>query len=368
MLKTLQNRIRDIIEERDQGRWPKTQAMLGIVSKIYGAAMRLRAKFYAQGILTTHRLPCKVISIGNLTVGGTGKTPMTVYVARRLQQQRKKVVVISRGYKGAAEKDGGVVSDGQHILMGPEQAGDEPYMMAHQLLGIPVLVGRNRYQSGQRAIKEYNPDVIILDDGYQHLSLHRDLNILLLDARRPFGNMRLLPGGKLREPIVAAQRADVVVYSRAGEMPNLPVVIEDAACRQQYHSNHVSIFYQTGSSVHSSNIRSLCPIEAASLAGQPVFAFSGIADNDAFFQSLSRSGLLIKGVQSFDDHHVYQRTDLEAILRAKHEVHAQWIVTSEKDYYRLSARAEVLLPLIVAGIQIMVHDPMASFDRLISAL
>ena len=190
-------------------------AGLNLAAGVYGGVGRLRAALYRRGVLRARRLPCPVIAIGNLTVGGTGKTPMAIHVAGLLQQLGYRVAVISRGYRGLAEKTGGVVSDGANLRMTAAQAGDEPYLMALLLPGVPVVVGRSRLRAGLCALAAFGVDVLVLDDAYQHLQLARDLNLLLLDQAAPFGNGQVLPRGVLREPISALTRADAVVFTRA---------------------------------------------------------------------------------------------------------------------------------------------------------
>ncbi|MEK6539527.1 MAG: tetraacyldisaccharide 4'-kinase, partial [Deltaproteobacteria bacterium] len=155
---------------------------LYIFSILYGIGVRLRLFFYRIGAFKIRRLNCKVISIGNITVGGSGKTPMTIHLAEWLRDRDKKVAILSRGYKGRI-KDSGIVSDGEKILLGPEDAGDEPYLMAARLKNIPVIVGRDRHRAGMYAIEKFRPDVIILDDGFQHIGLVRDLDIVLIDGK-----------------------------------------------------------------------------------------------------------------------------------------------------------------------------------------
>ena len=184
------------------------------ISLAYGAGQNLRAFAYRHRVMPSHQLPCKVICVGNITVGGTGKTPMTMYVAQKVKQLGYRVAIVSRGYRGSAESRGGIVSDGKSIGMGPERAGDEPYLIARSLRDIPVIIGKNRYASGMLALKQFQPDVIVLDDGFQHLRLQRDIDLVLLDHALPFGNGHLLPRGILREPISALARSTACILTR----------------------------------------------------------------------------------------------------------------------------------------------------------
>ena len=204
---------------------------LSMASKIYGGGVKLRQKLYQKGLVKSKRLPCMVISVGNLSVGGTGKTPMTIYLANLIQDFGNKAVVISRGYKGRAEKAGGIVSDGKVLLMGPETAGDEPYMMAVKLKNVPVIVGKNRFEAGMLAVRTFKPEVLVLDDAFQHLKLERDLDLVLLDCQRPFGNGHMLPRGIMREPVSALSRADALILTRSDVVPDAKKVIHDLKYR-----------------------------------------------------------------------------------------------------------------------------------------
>ncbi len=161
---------------------------LAIFSCGYGLLVQARYALYRLKILRARRLPFKVVCVGNLTLGGTGKTPMVEYAARILQEAGIRVAILSRGYKGRHEKGLGVVSDGERMLLAPKESGDEPYLLARHLRGVPVLVGRNRYLSGRMAHDRFGTEVAILDDGFQHIQLHRDMNILVVDGRHGFGD------------------------------------------------------------------------------------------------------------------------------------------------------------------------------------
>src|SRR3972149_9569915 len=204
--------IRKIMEGK--GGNPIFSSLLLILSWFYGLGHRLRLALYNRGILKTKNLSIPVISIGNLTAGGTGKTPTIIMIAELLKGMGKKVAVLSRGYKGKAEGEINVVSDGDKILLNPLESGDEPYMMAARLKGIPVITGSDRYKTGKYAIEKFGTKIILLDDGYQHVQLDRNFNILLLDSNSPFGNGYLLPRGTLREPPSYINRADVIILTK----------------------------------------------------------------------------------------------------------------------------------------------------------
>jgi tetraacyldisaccharide 4'-kinase len=344
-------------------------AGLNLAAGVYGGVGRLRAALYRRGVLRARRLPCPVIAVGNLTVGGTGKTPMAIHVAGLLQQQGCRVAVVSRGYWGLAEKAGGVVSDGATLRMTAAEAGDEPYLMALLLPGVPVVVGRNRFRAGSRALAAFGVDILVLDDGYQHLQLARDLNLLLLDQSAPFGNGRVLPRGVLREPASALSRADAVVFTRAAEafgpgpsgarLPGLGKGVPLFRCR---HRPYLQGVVPAGKRwMDAAAPRAV----SAGLAGPPTVAFSGIARNDDFIQTLSGLGVAVTAALAFPDHHRYSEADLERIRRAARQTGARQLVTTHKDFVRLPPRSLWPLPLAVVDVRIDFGDQAQAFSDFI---
>jgi len=359
---SLKRKIESVMHADNAASPEPLASLLYGISALYAAAQKLRAFGYRQGLLSSRGLPCRVISIGNITVGGTGKTPMTIYVARKLQQLGTSVAVVSRGYKGGAEKSGGIVSDGRNLLMDADQAGDEPFLMASRLQGIPVVVGKNRYESGLLAIREFHPEIIVLDDAYQHLKLKRDINIILLDHHRPFGNAHLLPRGTLREPTVALSRASACILTRSPQatdqdvsdkrggiksaMPHLPV----------FKSFHEPYFYLVKSGLQTpldEISEFLSPHEIVDIKQRRVFGFSGIARNDDFQRTVGAAGFNAAGYCDFGDHHRYSPGDMEDIAQAAQGAGADCLITTEKDYVRISSQ---LMPLsrdlVVVGVRI----------------
>lgn len=344
-------------------------AGLNLVAGVYGGVGRLRAALYRRGVLRARRLPCPVIAIGNLTVGGTGKTPMAIHVAGLLQQLGYRVAVISRGYRGLAEKTGGVVSDGANLRMTAAQAGDEPYLMALLLPGVPVVVGRSRVRAGLCALAAFGVDVLVLDDAYQHLQLARDLNLLLLDQAAPFGNGQVLPRGVLREPISALTRADAVVFTRAagnvghgGEVARLPGLGTGVPVFYCRHRPYVGGVVPAG----KHRMEAALPrTAAADLAGPPTVAFSGIARNDDFLQTLVGLGVRLTATLAFPDHHRYSEKDLQRIQRAARRTGARQLVTTHKDFVRIQFRGVWPLPLGVVGVRIDFGDQAQAFSDFI---
>ena len=297
--------------------------LLAPFALLYSMALRIRAMLYQNGILTIHRLPCPVISIGNITVGGTGKTPATMLIAKELQQRGYRVAVLSRGYGGSLEGQIAVVSDGASLLLTPEQAGDEPCLLAKSVPGLMVVIGSDRYQAGLLALEQLKPDVLLLDDGFQHVRLHRDLNILLLDATRPFGNGWTLPLGLLRESLSAVQRADLAIFTRCCSGQVVPDLGLTCCCSEHRLTgfNHL----ETGEEL------SLEKLQQGRVA-----AFAGIADPIAFFESLQGLGIQLGATLVLPDHASYSADHLMLLGRFAADSAADWLVTTGKDGIKLA--------------------------------
>ena len=314
---------------RDEGFFLKILLFpLYLLSLIYYIAVNIRLFSFRAGLLKAGRLGCKVISVGNITVGGTGKTPTVELIATRLKEKGLKVAILSRGYKRKG-KGTGIVSDGERILLGPDEAGDEPYMLARRLKNIPVLVGSDRYGVGRYAMERFPLDVIILDDGFQHIRLKRDLDVLLMDGEKGFGNGYLLPRGPLREPLSGIKRAGVVLINKASAKS---VGIADHIMK--IHPGPPLI----KSSYKAERLVSLWSGEQAGLerlSGGKVMALSAIADPSSFLNLLSSLGGEIVSDVSFPDHYSYTSGDLKDIMKKAGPAGAGFIVTTEKDAVKL---------------------------------
>lgn len=368
--KKLENSVISIIEGPASHPLFSLATLLLILSRIYGAVMHFRRVLYQYGIFTRHRLPCFVISVGNLCMGGTGKTPMALYLGNQLAHMGYTPVVLSRGYKGIYENRGTVVSDGRNVLCDARHAGDEPYLLANLLQGVPVVVGRDRVAAGKTALEQFKADVLILDDGFQHLRLQRDLNLLLLDARKPFGNFSLLPRGPLRESVSTLSHADAVIMTRcdaAGSSHGLECV------KQLFHE---PIFYTShkpivrgvlpaGQCAGETHLTQLNPGEAGLLKDRRVLAFSGLGHNDAFWESLSRCGARLDRTIAYNDHHPYDLADVKDIERAVPLAGSDYLVTTDKDYVRLPQKARFSLDLMVMGISIDFQGQDARWQQLL---
>lgn len=324
--------------------------VLQAAARLFEGLIRLRSWCYRKGLLKIHRLPCSVISIGNITSGGTGKTPMTLHVAKLLRQSGLRVVIISRGYKGEAEKTGGVVSDGKNLCMTAQAAGDEPFMMARFLGDVPVLVGKNRVNSCRLAISRFSPDIILLDDGFQHRRLHRDIDIVLLDSARPFGNGFMLPRGSLREAPDALSRASAIVFTRwRDDLPGPASLLPaSAGSKPVFFSRHIPYIHDvTGPSPagHGQKNEDLSLLKNAR-----VFAFSAIADNGDFHRVLTNLGCRITGTAEFGDHHAYSPGEIDDIKRKAKTGGAEFLVTTQKDFPKLPQESSWPMPLVVLGV------------------
>lgn len=347
------------------------------LSSLYGIGVQCRTRLFRKRWRVSHRLPCKVVSIGNITLGGTGKTPMSVYMARLIHGFGCRVAIVSRGYKGSAEKNGGgVVSNGHALLMDPSSAGDEPFLMAQQLLplGIPVIVGRDRVRAGRRAVQRYQTEVIVLDDGFQHMRLKRDLDIVLLDAQHPFGNGYLVPRGTLREPLSSLSRADACLLTRcprvaitkrfAGHSQTNRSLTGDNRRRPVFAAAHAPFISEYFSAKHSDGWAA--KIQMNEWHGCPVFAFSGIARNDTFQKMVCEMGFELRGYAAFADHHHYSRDDIVAIARQAGRKGAQLLVTTEKDRVKLDATWLRNMPLLVVGVRMDLGVYAEAFEHFVA--
>ena len=344
----LETYYRDLMAGKRSGVGDKLLlALLRISSRPYALILWLRALSYRLGLLPSHRLPRPVISVGNLVLGGTGKTPMVAWLAAQLMSHGKKVCVLSRGYGGSAEGEIRIVSDGEKLLLSPEEAGDEPCQLAGMLPGLMVVIGSNRYRAGLHALERLKPDVFILDDGYQHLKLRRDLNILLLDAADPFANGLTLPGGFLREAPTAAGRADLVVCTRTPEgKERLAPVPGKPTC---WTKHRLSGIVPLGGGPISS-------FDRASAQGTRVMAFSGIANPNAFFDGLEAVGVRPVTTLSFPDHASYGEQEVAAILRLKVASRSTVLLTTQKDAVKLAPHAEKLSGCFAVVLELEFED------------
>jgi tetraacyldisaccharide 4'-kinase len=302
--------------------------LLWPVAVLYGQVTRWRANLYASGMLKPKRLNRPVISVGNLTVGGTGKTPMVIWLAERLMSDRKRVGILSRGYKGTGETS------------------DEIELMKSRLRERPRFgVGPNRYQEGKKL--ESSVDVFLLDDGFQHLQLARDVNILLIDASQPLGKQTMLPTGRLREPVSAMTRADLLVFTRTDTVAGTTAALEKF---QDYpvFSAATRLLGFRGFDTRDELLN------ADQIGPGPFYAFCGIGNPRAFFQDLKNWSIPLAGQSEFRDHHRYDARDATEIEAAARDAGAKAILTTEKDAQNLADVNFSRLPAyaVVIGLEI----------------
>jgi tetraacyldisaccharide 4'-kinase len=343
---------------------------LSLISKIYGWGIKLRSAMYDLGLIRQKKLPCRVVSIGNLSVGGTGKTPMTVYLAQMLQGLGLKPAVVSRGYKGDLEKTGGVISDGEKLFADAQKAGDEPFMMAQILKGIPVLVGRNRFEAGMRAVKDFSADVIVLDDGFQHRRLKRDLDLVLIDDGVFFGNGHLIPRGILREPASGLSRCNACVLTRSGRNKSkhqemLMAMIPGKEVFRAFHAPYVYGVFHLESRISGKSAKTEDRQDFSFLSETSAFIFSGIARNSEFRAMIAEKVNSVAGYLEFPDHHPYTRQDMENIMRHAVVCGADMIITTEKDFSRMDRRLQRPMDLVVIGVNISFGDETKRFSNFI---
>ncbi len=313
-----------------QRAWAKLRPLLLPVAFFYWGLAWWRNFFYNIGFFITRRAPVPVLSIDNLSLGGTGKTPATIFIAQHLLSLSYNVGVISRGY-GRRSSGTLLVSDGKRILTTPDQAGDEPYLMATRLAQVPVLVDEDRYRGAMVMIGRFHPDLLILDDAFQHRGLARDCDLVLLDAGSPRSDYRVFPYGSLREHLGALRRADLVVWTRTNTRSPLPALkrkVGELGIPQIHSAMDVNpqlIEAATGSTV---------PVEQ--LQGKRLLAFCGIAKPLTFYHALMALGLEPETVRYYPDHHIYTHDDM-TYLAGLTEDHQLVIVTTEKDAVKLDS-------------------------------
>ena len=370
--KNVKRKIQAIMTGEEENRSLFLKALLLAISFGYGGLVKFRETLYKKGFLQSKRLPCPVFSIGNITIGGSGKTPMTIYIAEVLQGLGYNVAIISRGYKGQAERTGGVVCDGRIICMGPDEAGDEPFMIAERLKTVPVIVGKNRFKAGILAIKEFRPDVLLLDDAFQHLNLNRDIDLVLLDSKKPFGNTYLFPRGILRERASALLRGDAVILTRSdvGKQVSLSQIKNFVPRKPVFYSFHTPYIYKIitgGRAQLSDRLNISSKYDFNIFKKKRVFAFSGIAINDNFRRTIESFKCKLENFSGFPDHHPYSNRELDEIVKSAMDLSAEFIFTTEKDYVRIAHKTKWPIDLVVIGIEISFGENDIAFKSFIKS-
>jgi tetraacyldisaccharide 4'-kinase len=329
---------------------------------LYGAAMRARASLYERRVFRTHKIGKPVISIGNLTTGGTGKTPLVAAIAQHLANKGRRVCILTRGYSRENPGRRVVVSDGNQILTDVRQTGDEPLMLAEQLKGkAAVICDADRVSAAHFAEEKLASDVFILDDGFQNLRIERDVNVLAIDATNPWGNKHVLPAGILREPVKALRRADCVVLTRTDQS------IEADLLKQIEKVTSAPVLSSRMVISEIRSIRSAGAVQTKSLvAGQPVAAFCAVGNPQAFF-GLLPADFDLSGTIAFRDHHQFTQSDIDRVTRVAIAHGAQALVTTAKDEVKLRA-LRFDLPCYVFDIEIEISSAAKLFDLIDRAI
>jgi tetraacyldisaccharide 4'-kinase len=327
---------------------------LAPLSVAYGAAVRARLALHRRGALRVEQVDAPVLSVGNLTAGGTGKTPLVEWLAREIAlREGKRVCVLTRGYARADARRRVVVSDGARVLADAREAGDEPLLLAGHLVahGVAVVCDADRAAAARFALRDLGSEVFILDDGFQHLRVARDLNVVTVDATDPWGGGRLLPAGLLREPTGGLARADCVVITRAELAENLDGLRAEISRLVRGRPIFAARTRTVGVKLLSQSLRGESVQDAASEASQDTAgevlyeprpscafaAFCGVGNPRAFFANLRRDGYELRSTRAFADHHNYTQRDVDEVARAARRAGADALVTTAKDAVKLRA-------------------------------
>jgi tetraacyldisaccharide 4'-kinase len=339
---------------------PTSKIMLAPLSALYGMATRARLALYQQGAFSIERVAAPVISVGNITSGGTGKTPLVAWLARAVAREGKRACILTRGYGRENPKSRVLVSDGERVLADAREGGDEPLMLALMLRGMAAVVcDPNRVEAARWAMKNLNSEVFILDDGFQHLRIARDLDIVTVDAMNPWGGKHLLPRGTLREPLAGLKRADCLVITRADQSTDMDALRAEASRL----SGGRPIFL---SSTKLSRVRPLIQTttqqdHSINTLAQPFAAFCAIGNPQAFFKQLDDGGVRPAYTRAFADHHVYTQSEIDALSGEARARGAQALLTTAKDAVKLQS-INFSLPCYVLEVEIVFDEEAGLLD------
>ena len=301
-------------------------------SPLYSAIMKTREAMYSKGIKRSHKLDIPVISVGNLTMGGTGKTPVVALLASLLQKEGLKPAIISRGYGGAAANKVNVVSDGKEIFLDAEAAGDEPCFLAKKLPGIPVLTGIVRILPCRHAAKQLGCNILILDDGFQHMAVQRDLDLVLFSAASLAGNSRVFPGGDLREPVSALKRGHAFIITGVTDALRERCVSFRELLQQRFPDTPV--FFTSYQAVGATSLANDAIQELSELPS-PLYGFCGIAQPQLFQKSLEAENISLSGFMPLRDHQALTPSLMKKIASQAEKSGAKGLITTEKDLIKL---------------------------------
>ncbi len=369
----------DVILERRHGfRASLLRGLLYALSFGYRAAVQTRLALYRHRLFRERTLGCLVISIGNLTVGGTGKTPIVEKFARALQNGGRRVAILSRGYKSVpqpqpkrrfarfrkkVESPPRIVSDGKSLLLDSRTAGDEPYMLARNLKDVIVLVDKNRVKSGRFAIREMKADTLLLDDGMQFLHLKHRLDIVLIDRQAPFGNEYLLPRGTLREPPRNLRRASYIFITKCTGESN-----DDLIARIRQHNRTAEIIECAHKPLHLQNVFGSERLPLATLREKFIGSLCGIAAPESFDDGLRKLGARIETSKHYTDHHRYTEQELQSFVNRCVRRDLAMIVTTEKDAVRFPRLANPEVPIYFLRVEIEILSGHESWEHCVARI
>jgi tetraacyldisaccharide 4'-kinase len=322
-------------------------------STLYRAVTEARAAAYRSGVFKTTSLPASVISVGNITTGGTGKTPLVEWVCRTIASEgiAQRVCVLTRGYGKENPHEQVLVSDGFQVLATEREAGDEPLLLANSLRGVAAVISNpDRVAAGRWAIENLGADAFVLDDGFQHLRIARDLDIVTIDATNPFGGGELLPNGRLRETPKSLARADCIVMTRCDHVNN----VAELSRQVQRFADDTPIF---SSRMELIGFRELSgePAADAEVRATNLGAFCGVGNPESFFELLKRTGLNVVFTRRFPDHHGYSPADLDALVTDAQSHGANALITTAKDAVKLRPN-QLNLRCFVLDISIVIEN------------
>jgi len=320
-------------------------------SPFYSMAMRMRERWYRKGVFRSSTFDVPVISVGNLTLGGTGKTPMVQFLARFFQEQDYRPAIISRGYGGATKERINIVSNGREVLLEASYVGDEPRLLAESLPGVPVLTGVVRKLPAAKAL-EMGADILLLDDGFQHLAIKRDLDLVLFNADVLAGNSRVFPGGDLREPAKALHRCHVFVLTGTNKRNRKRAEKFGRLLQERFPGKPVFFTgYHFARFVQQNKDGSSMPVARAAFDGQACFAFCGIAQPESFQRTLEQMAVEPVAFESLPDHHVYRKNEVRQLVGRAEHCGATCFLCTEKDLVKLSG-VDLGLPLYAVGMEV----------------
>lgn len=368
-----------ILERREGGRANALKFVLGGFAVLYGRAVQARLALYRKRLLRAQELGCPVVSIGNLTVGGTGKTPVAEMLARELQNRGRRVAILSRGYKSVPRPflqrlrnkafrhtdlfPPRIVSDGRNVLLDSRRAGDEPHMLAKNLPGVCVLVDKDRVKSGLHALRHFDSDILLLDDGLQYQRLRHRIDVVLVDRQTPFGNEHLLPRGTLREPPVNLRRASYIIITKSAAEPD-PSLLE----RLRWLNRTAAIIECTHAPRYWQDIRTGERLPLDHLQGRHVGAMSGIARPESFEEGVRQLGAHVEITKGFADHHRFTKKEILRFLEWCDRRSLDALVTTEKDAVRFPEIDAPPVPMLFLRVEIEILRGQSHWEDLLRRL